>query len=363
MSREGRPGRALRPALAISLILIAAASTGVAVARFGGRAHRYSFGLWGDMPYAKAGDGPKIPALIAGMNHDRLAFTAFDGDIKDGVSPCTDDRYTTAIDRFDTIEAPTVYVPGDNEWTDCHRTNNGGYDNLERLAHLRRVMFARPDSFGVHPMPLVHQGKAGEAYSENTRWAVGDAVFVGLNVPGSNNNKVNGPDCANKSVRTPADCAADNAEYAARNAANIEFLRSTFALAKSGGSLGVVVVMQADPSFDMPETEDVNERTCVRAPQGQCLPAPADPARGGYDGYNSFLAALIEESTGFSGHVLLVHGDTHFFKLDQPLVDQAHLLPNLTRLQTFGSPNINWVQVTVEPKDRALFTVQPMIVQ
>lgn len=47
----------------------------------------------------------------------------------------------------------------------------------------------------------------------------------------------------------------------------------------------------------------------------------------------------------------------------QPLVSQANLIPNLTRVQTFGSPNINWVEVTVEPKDRALFTMQPMIVQ
>jgi hypothetical protein len=52
-----------------------------------------------------------------------------------------------------------------------------------------------------------------------------------------------------------------------------------------------------------------------------------------------------------------------FVRAYQPLVSQANLIPNLTRVQTFGSPNINWVEVTVEPKDRALFTMQPMIVQ
>ena len=34
-----------------------------------------------------------------------------------------------------------IYVPGDNEWTDCHRANNGGYDPLERLAFLRAMFY------------------------------------------------------------------------------------------------------------------------------------------------------------------------------------------------------------------------------
>jgi len=92
------------------------------------------------------------------------------------------------------------------------------------------------------------------------------------------------------------------------------------------------------------------------------MPAPGDPTRAGYDGYTTFLNALSDESLHFDGQVLLVHGDTHFFKVDQPLIDQAHLIPNLTRVQTYGSPNINWIEVTVEPRNRALFTFQPMIV-
>src|SRR3954454_11133508 len=102
----------------------------------------FSFALWGDMPYAKAKDGPKIPALIADMNKADIAFSLYDGDIKDGSSKCTDDAFDDAIKMFGQLKKPVVYVPGDNEWTDCHRTNNGGYDNLERLAYLRKVMFA-----------------------------------------------------------------------------------------------------------------------------------------------------------------------------------------------------------------------------
>ena len=46
-----------------------------------------------------------------------------------------------------------------------------------------------------------------------------------------------------------------------------------------------------------------------------------------------------------------------------PLIRQDDLLQNFTRLQTFGSPNIHWVKVTVNPKTRALFTIQPMLVE
>jgi len=42
---------------------------------------------------------------------------------------------------FSTLPIPVVYTPGENEWTDCHRANNGAYDPLERLSALRQVFF------------------------------------------------------------------------------------------------------------------------------------------------------------------------------------------------------------------------------
>jgi len=58
-----------------------------------------------------------------------------------------------------------------------------------------------------------------------------------------------------------------------------------------------------------------------------------------------------------------VHGDAHFFKMDKPLYGPGKRLPNLTRLQTFGHPLIHWVQVTVDPKNPTVFTIQPVIVK
>ena len=306
----------------------------------------YSFALWGDMPYAKADDQPKIPALIADMNASDIQFSLYDGDIKDGSSKCTDDIYESAISMFNSFNKPVVYVPGDNEWTDCHRTNNGGYDNLERLDHVRKVMFAKPETFGKETLAPEHQGKPGEKFAENVRFSMGGAMFVGLNVPGSNNNKVDDKSCASKSARTPEQCAADNAEYAERDKANFEWMHAAFEKAKTEGDKGLMIVIQGDPGFDVPETEDHDESR---------LP--------GKDGYAAFLDALMQETMQFSGQVVLVHGDTHFFKIDKPLKDATHMIANLTRVETFGSPNVHWIKVDVDPTSRNVFTFHPMIVE
>jgi hypothetical protein len=60
---------------------------------------------------------------------------------------------------------------------------------------------------------------------------------------------------------------------------------------------------------------------------------------------------------------LFVHGDTHFFKLDKPLYSPTKLLPNFTRLQTFGSPSLHWVKVHVDAKSADVFRIEPVIVK
>jgi hypothetical protein len=308
---------------------------------------RYSFALWGDLPYARNGDEPKIAKLIDSMNAENLEFTVFDGDTKDGSSVCRDDVIgAQAIARFNQLKAPTVYIPGDNEWTDCHRVNNGGYNALERLDFIRRTLFGQIGSFGQRTMKMSHQGAVAGAYSENTRWVKNGVVFVGLNIPGSNNNKVNAGGCTSpKSVRTQADCDADNAEYADRNAHNLAWLTESFIIAKQKQAAGLMVIIQADPGFDVPETETVDERL---SPD--------------YDGYTSFLNALATETQEFIGQVALVHGDSHFFRIDKPLFKQENLLKNFTRVETFGSPNVHWVKVTVDRKSANVFHFEPVIV-
>jgi hypothetical protein len=307
----------------------------------------YSFGVWGDMPYKKAGDDPKLPAVLQSINQSDIAFSIYDGDIKDGSSQCTNEVYTDALKMFGTLVKPVVYVPGDNEWTDCHRLNNGGMDPLERLSHIRKVMFPTLNSLGQTQLPLEHQGKLGEKFVENTRFSRGGVVFVGINMPGSNNNLVlNAKECSSKSARKPADCDAGNAEYLERDAANIAWLASSFSLAKAQNAAGLVVVVQGDPGFDLPETEDIDEST-----------AP------GVSGYRYFMDSLVKQTEQFKGQVLFVHGDTHFFKVDKPLYSPTNVLPNLTRLQTFGSPSLHWVKVTVDINSANVFQIAPVMVR
>ena len=87
----------------------------------------FSFGLWGDLPYARNADEPKMRPLIDDMNAADIAFSIYDGDLKDGSSKCTDDVFTRSIAMFNTLRRPAIYVPGDNEWTDCHRPNSGRF--------------------------------------------------------------------------------------------------------------------------------------------------------------------------------------------------------------------------------------------
>jgi hypothetical protein len=49
--------------------------------------------------------------------------------------------------------------------------------------------------------------------------------------------------------------------------------------------------------------------------------------------------------------------------MDKPLHGPGNMLTNLTRLQTFGSPSLHWVKVTVDPASINVFQVQPMIVR
>ena len=54
-------------------------------------------------------------------------------------------------------------------------------------------------------MQLEHQGRPGEKFVENTRFSRGGVVFVGINMPGSNNNKIlNDKECRAKIARAGA---------------------------------------------------------------------------------------------------------------------------------------------------------------
>jgi len=107
----------------------------------------FAFGVIGDLPYSPEQEA-QFPNLLQEMNDADLAFVVHVGDFKDSSAPCSDDLFTQRKALFQTSRHPFIYLPGDNEWTDCHLAKAGGYDPLERLARLRGLFFSGNRSLG-----------------------------------------------------------------------------------------------------------------------------------------------------------------------------------------------------------------------
>ena len=289
---------------------------------------RFTFALIGDMPYGPEGEA-KFPNVITDINADkRLSFVAHVGDIKNGSSLCSDAMFQNRLELFNQFLAPFVLVPGDNEWTDCHRANNGAFDPIERLAFLRNIFYPTSSTLGRQTFELTRQSDDPQfaLYRENVRWVIHDVLFVGLHVVGSNNNR----------GRTPA---AD-LEYAARNTANLAWLRESFAIASQLHMRGVMLLIQANPNFELPAT---------------------DPAR---TGFNDTLTALQAETLAFGKPVVLVHGDSHYFRIDKPMLGSrsGRRVEHFTRVETFGENDNHWIRATVDPTSPNVFAFDQRIV-
>ncbi|CAD5370977.1 conserved exported hypothetical protein [Rubrivivax sp. A210] len=313
----------------------------------------YAIGLWGDLPYGPAQAATGVPNLIADMNAQRLKFTVHDGDLKAGSgSLCDENLYLQALGFFNALRAPAMFTPGDNDWTDCDRPANGGFNSRERLDRERAVFFSTPFSLGqrtlrqeVQAEPLCLGLNGAVPCVENRRWTVGRVTYATFNVAGSCNNL--------------CDTAPDAAEYAARNAANIRWLQETFATAKARRSVAVMLISQANPGWDQSDP--------TRAPLRN--PRTLAQTDGAPDGFQAWLLALRDEVIAFRRPVAYVHGDSHYFRIDKPLLDAAgQRLENFTRVETFGNNaangnnDVQWLKASIDTRSREVFSYQPMIV-
>lgn len=317
--------------------------------------HRMKVALWADEFYSNDAvvKAAMIDQTINSMNEHHLDFTIFAGDTKNGSTLCSDNAIGQDIVAiFNRLKAPTLYSLGDNEWTDCHRISNGSYDPIERLAFLRNVFFSENQSQGTHPLAVKRQGELGQAYSENSRFSKNGVEFVALHIPGSNNNLVvTDKQCSKKSDRTPADCTAATAEYQARNEKNIQWLKEAFAEARSKNNAGILIAIQADIFFPFEMSDGGYQEDFL-------------PQLDANNGYADFFHTLITETQSFPGKVLLVHGDSHYFKIDKPMFNaDGTLTGNFTRIETFGSEDHSWIEMTVDPQSENVFSFQPVILQ
>lgn len=288
---------------------------------------QFSFAALGDTPYRLPDDFERFGRLIERINGARPAFTIHVGDIKPGNTPCSDEHFARISEMFATFERPLIYTPGDNEWTDCHRVDNGGMDPLERLAKIRGLFFPHPaQSLGRDKIALEHQGNEPRyaTYIENRRWERAGVVFATFHVVGSNNN-------------LQRDQVSVN-EYIARNAANLAWLQSTFAQATARDAKAVVLAFQADLGWEHDGFDDRRS------------------------GFNDTLNALRRHAREFGKPVLIVHGDRHRFVVDKPLRQNRQLIYNVTRLMVFGDADVHGVMVNVNTDDPDVFSFRALTV-
>jgi len=331
----------------------------------------YSIGLWGDLPYS-AEQAAVIPNLLADMNSQDLAFTAHDGDLRQGSgSPnCANGNiYTNAALYFGSLHAPAIFTPGDNDWTDCDRKSLGadGRNSLQELQNERAFFFSTPYTLGqnqflqeVQATPLCKGFGSANANTdvtktqtatytdvpcvENRRWIVGRVVYATINIQGSCNNL--------------CDDYPDTVENAARNAAGIQWMKDTFATAVEQNCVAVMFITQADPGFNQDSSQGGPLRNPATLAETDGLP----------DGFQTFLLALRAEVISFKKPVAYVHGDSHYFRVDKPLLDGAgKRVTNFTRVETFGDHqptlgDVNWLKVNVDPASREVFSYEPQIV-
>jgi hypothetical protein len=127
------------------------------------------------------------------------------------------------------------------------------------------------------------------------------------------------------------------AEVEARTQAALDWIDQIFDVAAPKNTLGVVLFMQADTW-------------------------PGSTS----DGFAAILQRIAERALAFGKPVLIVQGDTHVYKTDQPLLagDAIHgitdAVPNLTRLVVQGETTAEWLKLRIDPKAASLFSWERM---
>ena len=290
-------------------------------------AEPFTFVALGDMPYKPDRDEPRFHRLIAAVNDLAPAFTVHVGDTKGGGTSCDDAQFEEILDDLNRFRAPLIYTPGDNEWRDCYKKRAGRFDPLERLERLRGMFFPRAESLGIESMTIERQAELMPEHAEfveNARFMHEQVMVVTTHIVGWNDKL---PKHSDDIVEA----------YLAREAANIAWTRSSFAKARRGSARALVMAIHAD-LWD----EDADLEKSI---------------------HESWTRAFVEAADDFGRPVLLIHGDSHTFRIDHPFIDESDDgSPLITRLEVYGDEQVQAVRITVDPSDPAVFAFTSLIV-
>src|SRR3954468_21235496 len=285
----------------------------------------------GDTPYGAA-QLEALPSDVAAINADPdVSLVMHLGDIKNGATPCTDEYFAQIRAAFDAFQDPLVYTPGDNEWTDCHRAEAGGYLPTDRLARLRRLFFDPPGTtLGIGARKV----RAQLGFPENVRFLQSAVQFGVLHIPGSDDDEDpwfdTRTDANGQPVpETPAEAWVHQREVANRRAADLRWIDSTFAAARNADAAAVVLATQADMF------------------EGAGKPGAH---------YRAYVSRITKRAKRFGRPVLLLNGDSHVFRLDHPF-DGA---PNVARITVNGSASCphEYLRLPLDPASKAPFSFE-----
>jgi hypothetical protein len=265
--------------------------------------------LIGDVPYGQREEERLLTVFsdLAG----KVDLTLHVGDLKGSGESCSDALLERRVALLERCPTPLVFTPGDNDWLDCWQDRAGAFPPRDRLDWLRRRIFLRPQPLLGAAAPgftglaeIEQQSSVSGGPPENLRWYAAGALWLTLNLPGSNNGL---------SASMPDE---DRLE---RDRWNHQWLESGLNRARSMGLGALVIAMQANPRFEnVDRTEDTE------------------------DGYAAFRRHLFDVQRRLGKPILLLHGDTHRFRHDW-------LAPGLLRVECFGSPFAqSWVRIRVD---------------
>ena len=316
--------------------------------------------VFGDWPYSQ-NLLDRADLLINSINNDRdVSLVMHLGDIHSGSMPCTsagilpplpssNPGWNQAVFHvFQQFNAPVVYTPGDNEWSDCHKSKQlSSGAPLKELASVRSLFFSQPGrTLGGAPMAVASQGLMADAahptdaqFIENVMWVKSKVVFATFNIPGGSN------DDASQWSGSFSDPVAQVQEMVVREAANLRWLDATFERAQKAHARAVVIGVQAD-MWD---------------------PEAIAAGGAGLSNYTPFVRKLADLSLRFQQPVLVLNGDTHRLLVDQPLavpssttgvIHATAPVPNLTRIVVQGSTNspAEWLRLHIDPRDPKVFS-------
>jgi hypothetical protein len=328
---------------------------------------------YGDAPYGTTptdtSETDATPAFIANVNADpEVSLVMHVGDIHSGKQFCTEAYDRLIYDLWTSYQHPLVYTPGDNEWSDCHKVAEGGgaynkttgeisyvvangnpvdYARGNPLANLnlvRSIFFAHPGYTLGDPKRVLSQAEAFDPahpsdaqFVENVMFEQSQTLFVAINLPGGSNND------HDIWYGTPTMTAEQSQEIIDRDGADLRWLDAAFARATADGAGAVVIMWQADV-WD-------NEK------------GPANQTN-----YEPYVASVAAHALAFGKPVLMLNGDSHVYKSDNPLSASGPLafmhpidasaprydVPNFHRIVVHGSTfPLEWLKIRINPRASA----------